>query len=264
MAYNKAIPDEKGRVLLKVKRKKDSFHTKTFIFIQRKWLMAATVGIFAAVAVFCLIGNKLFFNGFPTLNQSAKDTKETVVIDAGHGGFDPGKVGTDGSLEKEINLAIAKKVEKYLSESGYTVYMTRTDDRALCEGNEKSKKLTDMKNRVQFIEEVKPSLTVSIHQNSFSAQTKGAQVFYYAKSEPGKELAAVMQATIKDLVQKENQRVEKPNDSYYMLRKVSGPLIIVECGFLSNPEEEALLKDDTYQQRMALAICEGIENFLYL
>lgn len=198
-----------------------------------------------------------------TLNQTAEGTKAVVVLDPGHGGFDPGKVGTKGTLEKDINLAIAKKVEKLLADNGYVVSMTRTEDMALCSGNESSKKLTDMKNRVAFIEKADPVLAVSIHQNSFSAGTKGAQVFYYTGSEEGKKLANIIQGSIRDAVGDENHRVEKANDSYYMLRKVSCPLVIVECGFLSNPEEEALLCDQKYQEKMARGICEGIENFLY-
>ena len=198
-----------------------------------------------------------------TLNQTAEGTKAVVVLDPGHGGFDPGKVGTKGTLEKDINLAIAKKVEKLLADNGYVVSMTRTEDMALCSGNESSKKLTDMKNRVAFIEKADPVLAVSIHQNSFSAGTKGAQVFYYTGSEEGKKLANIIQGSIRDAVGDDNHRVEKANDSYYMLRKVSCPLVIVECGFLSNPEEEALLCDQKYQEKMARGICEGIENFLY-
>ena len=200
---------------------------------------------------------------FPTLNQTAGGTKEIIVVDAGHGGFDPGKVGVANTLEKDINLAIAKKVEKILKDSGYTVYMTRTEDVALCQGTESSKKMTDMKNRVQFIEEKKPALTISIHQNSYSASTKGAQVFYYSSSKEGKKLAGSVQQSIKEIVADDNHRIEKGNDSYYMLRKVTAPLVIVECGFLSNPQEEALLKDENYQKKMAFGICEGVENFLY-
>lgn len=248
---------------MKLKNEKELTGSKIFIILKKKKILAATVGIFAGVAAFWFLGNKLSFGGFPTLNRAAKDSKEVIVIDPGHGGFDPGKVGVSNSLEKDINLAIAKKVESCLSDSGYTVYMTRTEDVALCSGNEKSKKLADMQNRVKLIEDAGPALTVSIHQNSYSAGTKGAQVFYYTKSESGKKLAHIMQNTIKELVQNDNHRVEKPNDSYYMLRKVSGPLVIVECGFLSNPEEETLLKDESYQQKMATAICEGVENFLY-
>lgn len=197
------------------------------------------------------------------LNQTAKGTKEVVVIDPGHGGFDPGKVGVSQSLEKDINLAISKKLSDLLASSGYTVYMTRTEDVALCQGGERSKKLADMKNRVAMIEKKRPSLVVSIHQNSFSAGTKGAQVFYHAKSEEGKQLAGILQQTIREAVEDDNHRVEKANDSYYMLRKVSCPLVIVECGFLSNPEEEALLQDENYQKKMAQGIAQGIENFLY-
>ena len=163
-----------------------------------------------------------------TLNQTAEGTKAVVVLDPGHGGFDPGKVGTKGTLEKDINLAIAKKVEKLLADNGYVVSMTRTEDMALCSGNESSKKLTDMKNRVAFIEKADPVLAVSIHQNSFSAGTKGAQVFYYTGSEEGKKLANIIQGSIRDAVGDDNHRVEKANDSYYMLRKVSCPLVIVE------------------------------------
>lgn len=248
---------------MKNKKVDDVTGSKIFIILKRKKIITAAVGIFAVAAVSLFIGNKFSSGEFQTLNQAGKDTKEVVVIDPGHGGFDPGKVGVNHSLEKDINLAIAKKVEQCLSDSGYTVYMTRTEDAALCDGGEKSKKLTDMKNRVQLIEDAKPALAVSIHQNSYSAGTKGAQVFYHTKSEQGKKLANIMQNTIKELLQPDNNRVEKPNDSYYMLRKVSCPLVIVECGFLSNPDEEALLNDESYQQKMAKAICQGIENFLY-
>ena len=152
-----------------------------------------------------------------TLNQTAEGTKAVVVLDPGHGGFDPGKVGTKGTLEKDINLAIAKKVEKLLADNGYVVSMTRTEDMALCSGNESSKKLTDMKNRVAFIEKADPVLAVSIHQNSFSAGTKGAQVFYYTGSEEGKKLANIIQGSIRDAVGDDNHRVEKANDSHNMV-----------------------------------------------
>lgn len=214
----------------------------------------------AAVIFVLAWGNR---ERIPVLNMTAQGTKAVVVIDAGHGGFDPGKVGVKKTLEKDINLAIAKKVEKKLADSGYTVHMTRTEDKALCQGNEPSKKAADLKNRVAIIEGAKPALAVSIHQNSYSAGTKGAQVFYYTSSEEGKKLGGILQNTIRDIIGDENHRVEKANDSYYMLRKVTCPFVIVECGFLSNPEEETLLCDENYQEKMAQGICEGIENFLY-
>ena len=133
-----------------------------------------------------------------TLNQTAKGTKATIVIDTGLGGFDPGKVGVNQTLEKDVNLAISEKLNQKLAASGYTVYMTRVSDEALCRGDESSKKRADMQNRVALIEEKKPDLVVSIHQNSFSASTKGAQVFYHKSSEKGKRLAGILQQSIKE------------------------------------------------------------------
>lgn len=197
------------------------------------------------------------------LNITGKNTKELIIVDAGHGGFDPGKVGVAGSLEKDINLSIALKLKKILTDSGYQVIMTREDDRALCHESDSRKKMSDLKSRVSMINENKPALTVSIHQNSYSAGTKGAQVFYYKDSEESHEFATVLQNTVKEKIADGNHRVEKGNDSYYMLKKTEGIFAIIECGFLSNPQEEELLKSDSYQQKMAEAIAEGIENFLY-
>lgn len=245
------------------REKKERMGAALLIILKNKKILTAAGGILAVAAVSLFLGNRFSSGELKTLNQAGKDTKEVVVIDPGHGGFDPGKVGAANSLEKDINLSIAKLVKTELAASGYTVYMTREEDVALCEGNERSKKLTDMQNRVALIEEKSPRLTVSIHQNSYSAGTKGAQVFYYSGSGEGKELAAIIQESIRDAVGDDNHRVEKANDSYYMLRKVSSPLVIVECGFLSNPEEEALLLEPAYQKKMAHGICEGVEKFLY-
>lgn len=166
-------------------------------------------------------------------------------------------------MEKDVNLAISEKLNQKLAASGYTVYMTRVSDEALCRGDESSKKRADMQNRVALIEEKKPDLVVSIHQNSFSASTKGAQVFYHKSSEKGKRLAGILQQSIKEKADKEKSPCGKANASYYMLRKVSCPIVIVECGFLSNPDEERLLNDEKYQKKMVEGIAEGIENFLY-
>lgn len=222
----------------------------------------AVVGIVCTLAAIFYFGVK-GAGSEQVMNRTKRGSKATIVIDPGHGGFDPGKVGVANTLEKDINLAIAKLVKSEMESSGYTVYMTREDDRALCQGNESSKKMADLRQRVAFIEEKNPELTISIHQNSFSGDAKGAQVFYYSHSERGKALATELQNAIREQVGDDNHRVEKANDSYYMLKKVSTPLAIVECGFLSNPREEALLKDLTYQKKMARGICQGVEKFLY-
>lgn len=178
-----------------------------------------------------------------------------VVIDAGHGGADPGKVGVDGSLEKDINLQIAKKLAQFLTAADVDVVLTRETDAGLYDENVSNKKVQDMKNRVALIEERKPALTVSIHQNSYHEEyVHGAQVFYYAGSEESKALAERIQQMLAKEVDPDNARQAKANDSYYLLKKTSSPIVIVECGFLSNYEEAQKLSQTHYQERMAWAI----------
>lgn len=233
-----------------------------FIMKEKKtgnWkIWAVTLAMFALV-----IAATIRVSTLPVLNFTAEGSKAHIVIDPGHGGFDPGKVGTLGTLEKNVNLDISLALRKILTKSGYTVTMTRETDEALCGEAVGKKKVADLDARLAVIDKEEPELTVSIHQNSYSAGTKGAQVFYYSGSEEGKRLAGVLQETIKEEIGDGNHRVEKANDSYYMLKKSKGPFVIVECGFLSNPEEEKLLISEDYQQKMAKAIAEGIEKFLY-
>ena len=185
-----------------------------------------------------------------------------VVIDAGHGGFDPGKVGCDGTLEKDINLAIALQLKEILEKEKITVLMTREEDKAVGEGNEISKK-QDMNSRVELINTSEADLAVSIHQNSFTQESsKGAQVFYHTGSAEGATLARLIQEEIKLVLQDGNHRMEKSDNSYYMLKKTTCPLVIVECGFLSNYSETALLKEEAYQKKVAEGIAAGIMKYL--
>lgn len=186
----------------------------------------------------------------------------SIVLDAGHGGFDPGKVGVNGALEKEINLQIVRKLEAYLKELGFGVTLTRTSDDALYAETDRNKKAADMKARIQVIESAKPDFAVSIHQNSFTQESSvGAQVFYSEGSAEGKKLAGVLQNTIRNQIADGNRRVEKANSSYYLLKKSSCPMVIVECGFLSNHGEAELLTTEDYQNKMAWAICLGIVEY---
>lgn len=203
-------------------------------------------------------------NGSIQENEQIKSDKIdfTIVIDAGHGGYDPGKVGVNGANEKDINLSISIKLRDMLEKKGINVIMTREKDEALCSTNETYKKSTDMINRVKIIEDSKADITVSIHQNSFtSSSSKGAQVFYYNNSEKSRQLADLIQETMKAILADGNQRLAKANDTYYLLRKTSCPIVIIECGFLSNPAEADLLADDAYQNKAAEAICEGIMKY---
>lgn len=195
------------------------------------------------------------------VRQSARknDRDVTIVIDAGHGGIDPGKVGVNNALEKDVNLAIALKLERNLRESGINVVMTRTDDNGLYKENDSNKKVRDMKNRLTIIEEAKPVLAVSIHQNSYpDASVSGVQVFYYKDSAKSKEAAQIMQEQMIETLKPDKERVAKENGSYYLLKKTSVPIMIIECGFMSNPTEAELLTQDMYQERVAWAIYMGI------
>lgn len=180
-----------------------------------------------------------------------------------HGGFDSGKVGVNGSLEKELNLQIAEKCKKYLEQSGYKVVMTREDDNGLYDVSSKNKKREDMNARVNIMNTSDAVLAVSIHQNSYTgAACSGAQVFYYNGSEAGKQLAGYIQDSIIVRVQPQNTRQIKANSDYFILKHAKVPTVIVECGFLSNADEERNLCDDTYQEKLAWAITMGIVQVL--
>lgn len=183
----------------------------------------------------------------------------TIVVDAGHGGIDPGKIGINNALEKDINLAIALKLERNLRENGINVVMTRKDDNGLYKETDSNKKVIDMKNRLAIIEEAKPVLAVSIHQNSYpDSSVSGVQVFYYKDSAKSKEAAEIMQAQLIRTLKPKKERVAKDNSSYYLLKKTSVPIVIVECAFMSNPTEAQLLTRDDYQEKVAWAIYMGI------
>ena len=185
-----------------------------------------------------------------------------VVVDAGHGGSDPGKVGINNAMEKDINLQIAGILKKFLEAEGIHVVMTRSGDGGLYEEGASNKKVQDMKNRLAVIEEAEPVLVVSIHQNSYHEEyVNGAQVFYYKTSAQGKQLAELLQEQLK-MLNPENQRQAKGNDSYYLLKKTAKPIVIVECGFLSNRAEAEKLILPLYQEKLAWNIHMGIMKYL--
>ncbi len=191
-----------------------------------------------------------------TVETFSMPIDKNIMIDAGHGDWDPGKVAKDGTLEKEINLNISKYLQNYLEQAGGFVITTRTDDNVL--GDTKNK---DLKARTELSNNEEVDLLVSIHQNSFqNSKVKGAQVFYYEDSEDSKRLALCIQNRLKE-VDSNNNRVAKSNNNYYMLKKTSVPAVIVECGFLSNSEENEKLKDKKYQKDIAWAIYLGILDY---
>lgn len=197
------------------------------------------------------------------VGNGEQNEKPVVVIDAGHGGIDPGKVGVSGALEKDINLAIAKEIKELLEQNDIAVVLTRTDENGLYSETDRNKKSADMRERIRLLTDAAPVLAVSIHQNSFTdSASRGAQVFYYEGSQEGKRGAELIQETVKNEIMDGNHRLAKANSSYYMLKKSPCPLVIVECGFLSNPQEEKLLMTQEYQRKMAWAVHLGILKWM--
>ncbi len=195
--------------------------------------------------------------------RQVEEQKNCIVIDVGHGGFDSGKVGVNGELEKDINLQIALKLKEQLEAKGMSVVMTREEDKGLYDEHAGNKKAQDLQRRCDLINETKPLIAVSIHQNSYtSPEIKGAQVFYYATSQESQKLAEIVQKSLIQNVDPQNHREAKPNDTYYLLKRTASPIIIVECGFLSNPEESKKLTDEAYQQTLAEAIQIGIFDYV--
>lgn len=188
-----------------------------------------------------------------------------VVIDPGHGGEDGGAVVGD-VFEKDINLKIAKILKELLDVSGIQTIMTRTEDVSIYDEGADSlrkKKCSDLTNRLKIANENENAVFVSIHQNKFP-QTKywGAQVFYGRKNEHSKELAEQLQNTVVKLLQPNNKRNIKPvKDNVYLIYNAKTPAVLCECGFMSNKDEIALLKDENYQKKMAFSIYAGILKF---
>ncbi|MCI5804947.1 MAG: N-acetylmuramoyl-L-alanine amidase [Clostridium sp.] len=188
--------------------------------------------------------------------------KTTIVIDVGHGGSDPGKVGIQGIKEKDVNLAIARYLKDYLIAEDYTVYMTRETDQGLYDESVSNKKKSDLSNRIQFLQKKNASCMISIHQNSYPDTIQhGAQTFYYEGREEDKNFAQYVQDSLLAF-DPSNTRQIKSNTSYYILKNAQVPSILIECGFLSNPEETANLTDPNYQKQIAYAIAIGTCRYL--
>lgn len=168
-----------------------------------------------------------------------------------------------GSLEKDINLSIAKLVEEKLEEHRIEVIMTRETDELLGTADGGSQKAADLRERCRIINEASPLCAVSIHQNSYTEESvSGAQVFYYETSQESQILAAILQQTMAEQLDPDNHRQCKGNTTYYILKKTEVPTVIAECGFLSNTQEEALLNTRDYQEKVAEAITQGIMTYV--
>lgn len=204
--------------------------------------------------------NTKMVNAVPVSNK-------VIVIDAGHGSPDGGAVGNTGTIEADINLKIALKLQKVLEESGAIVVLTRSDENGIYDNEEESigkKKVSDIKNRVKIGNESTADIFVSIHLNKLEQkQYDGWQTFYKKDSGDGKKLAECIQNALNENMDKENNRVAKNIDNVYIIKNVEIPTTIVECGFLSNYEEEKKLKQEEYQDKLVYGIYIGIMNYFY-
>lgn len=194
-------------------------------------------------------------------------SNKTIVIDAGHGVPDEGAQSSNGTTEAQTNLKIALKVQNLLEQSGTTVILTRSDENAIYDLDSKTlreKKISDIHNRVKIGNESSADLFVSIHLNKIPQQQYyGWQCFYKSGDDKSTKLAKSIQENLNEAIQKENKRVAMKIENIYIVKHVEIPISVVECGFLSNPEEEKQLLTDEYQDRLAWGIYNGIIDYFY-
>ncbi len=222
-----------------------------------------TVSAFFIVAVPFLSLPKT--NSVAASSQNYKESN-LIILDAGHGGEDGGAIGVNGILEKDLNLAITIKTAGFLKIFGYDVEFTRKTDTMTCDEGlktQRQKKISDIKNRLSLIENSSCLCVISIHQNIFGGDVHGAQVFYGPNSAESKVLADTLQKGISALLQPENNRtIKQATKDIYLLYHTAKPAVIVECGFISNSNEAALLSDASYQNKMAFAVALSSVNYL--
>lgn len=199
------------------------------------------------------------------IETMAQPYTQTIVIDAGHG-FPDGGATVQDVVEADINLIIAQKLKGILEEQGYDVIMTRVDEKNIADqqqqGTLSQMKASDLSNRVKIINESNADFCISIHLNQYAnAKYWGWQTFYHASSQEGKRLATNIQEKIGTVILKENKRKPLTIQGIKIVDQATIPVVIVECGFLSNPEEASLLQQDAYQNQLVEGICRGIEAF---
>lgn len=246
------------------------------LVINRKRIQIILSCLFIAIFAFSFQiannGNELGKNTNSQQQSTVQTTAtpvsgKTIVVDAGHGKPDEGAQSSNGTTEAETNLRIALKLQNLLESSGSTVILTRSDENAIYDIDSttlKEKKISDIHNRVKIGNESSADIFVSIHLNKIpQSQYWGWQCFYNSRNEQSMELAKQIQDSLNEAIQRENKRVAMKLDTVYIMKHVEIPISIVECGFLSNPEEEKQLLEDDYQNRLAWGIYNGITDYFY-
>lgn len=233
------------------------------IVLSKKRIMIVASVIMVALFVFAIQTNTKNTNVVQTVALPVSN--KVIVLDAGHGKPDEGAQSSTGTTEAETNLKIALKVQSLLEQSGATVILTRSDDEAIYDLDSKTlkqKKISDIHNRVKIGNEAQADIFVSIHLNKIpQEQYWGWQCFYKEGNEQSIKLAKSLQENLNESIQKENKRVAMKLENVYIMKHVEIPISIVECGFLSNKEEEKLLLEDSYQDKLAWGIYNGIIDY---
>lgn len=231
------------------------------IVIEKKYLQLA----FIILITMSLIGYKRWEGKTREVMSFLPISNKIIAIDPGHGGVDPGKVSKNGIKESDINLKISLKLKRLLEQSGAIVIMTRSKDVGLYTSEAQSlrqMKREDLKARKEMVEVNEAEIFISIHQNSFTqSQYYGAQTFYKKGSISSEKLALILQKDLKNVLDKNNNREPQNTEDIYLLNEINIPSVLIECGFLSNKEEESLLQDDFYQEKIAWSIYIGILNY---
>ena len=231
----------------------------------KKFPMLFFVILFLIIALLFSTLARLYLEPRAALKVEGTATHSPVIVlDAGHGGVDGGATGADGSVEKELNLAISKKLAALLRIMGYTVIETRTEDVSLADTDAKKGhvKQSDLENRLRILNKHSGSVFVSIHMNTYpGVACRGLQVWYSQNNARSAELASEVQSGVKALLQPGNNRkIKAATSSIYLLRYAQDPAILIECGFISNPEECNRLKSDAYQRQLSLAIAASLHK----
>lgn len=220
-----------------------------------------------AVVIFCMSAGHIVKTNTVMANANTeRQQSKKVIIDAGHGGMDGGAVGVDGIVEKDINLAIALKLRDQLLMNGYEVILTRDSDTSLHDADKSSvreQKVSDIKNRMKMIEANEDAIFLSIHQNQFGiSKYNGAQMFFSPNHPESEILSQTLQDTFQEILQPENTRVhKKAGDNLYLLYHAQSPAVLIECGFLSNPEEAHKLSTSEYQDEVAFTIACALNRY---
>lgn len=235
------------------------------IVISKKKILLVSSIILIFIFVFVFQTAKIDNRTVSTVSLPVSN--KIIILDAGHGKPDEGAQSSSGTTEAESNLKIALKVQNLLEQSGATVLLTRSDENAIYDldsNSLKQKKISDIHNRVKIGNESSADIFVSIHLNKIPQnQYWGWQCFYQDGNEKSLNLAKSIQNNLNEAIQKENKRVPMKLDTVYIMKHVEIPTSIVECGFLSNPEEEKLLLEDSYQDKLAWGIYNGIIDYFY-